>query len=247
MSDEQYAGSHELIDAKLKAEIDKLKAERESQLYWNDRNAREWELKLASMERHEILEKLQYQTEYDIFQRSKAEHFYRRLVYIREAITSDTATHYMERLNEFVEFDKVTNSPKKDIEIILTSPGGSIIAGFALYDRIQQVRRLGYHVTVGTLGYAASMAGVLLQAGDTRWIGREAVMLIHEATTIGFGKLSEIKNEAKFTELLQDRLVRILAERSVMTEVEINKAMQGTDWWLTSEDVIALGFADEVR
>ena len=71
--------------------------------------------------------------------------------------------------------------PKCNIEIIFSSPGGSIIDGFELFDHIQHLRNEGHHVTTGSLGYAASMAGILLQSGDTRWIGHQAWMMIHRA------------------------------------------------------------------
>ena len=72
-------------------------------------------------------------------------------------------------------------NPKCDIELVFSSPGGSIIDGFELFDFLQHLRNEGHHITTGTLGYAASMAGILLQAGDTRWIGQQAWMMIHRA------------------------------------------------------------------
>ena len=89
-------------------------------------------------------------------------------------------------------------NPKCDIEIIFSSPGGSIIDGFELFDHIQHLRNEGHHVTTGTLGYAASMAGILLQAGDTRWIGQQAWMMIHRAAFGAYGKTFEIEDEVKF-------------------------------------------------
>ena len=53
-------------------------------------------------------------------------------------------------------------NPGCNIEIIFSSPGGSIIDGFELFDFIQHLRNKGHHITTGTLGYAASMAGILL-------------------------------------------------------------------------------------
>ncbi len=82
--------------------------------------------------------------------------------------------------------------PKCDIEIIFSSPGGSIIDGFELFDFIQDLRNKGHHITTGTLGYAASMAGILLQAGDTRWCGGEAGIMIHPAAFRAWGKTYEI-------------------------------------------------------
>jgi len=73
--------------------------------------------------------------------------------------------------------------PGEPMEIVFTSPGGSVVDGMALYDFIQTLRSDGHHITTTALGMAASMAGVLLQAGDTRVMGRESWLLIHEACT----------------------------------------------------------------
>ena len=54
--------------------------------------------------------------------------------------------------------------PKCPIEIVFSSPGGSIIDGFELFDFIQYLRGKGHTITTGSLGMAASMAGILLQA-----------------------------------------------------------------------------------
>ena len=63
------------------------------------------------------------------------------------------------------------------MEIVFSSPGGGIISGFELFDFMQDLRSKGHKITTGSLGYAASMAGILLQAGDVRWIGHQSWMI----------------------------------------------------------------------
>jgi ATP-dependent protease ClpP protease subunit len=63
--------------------------------------------------------------------------------------------------------------PGKEISITFSSPGGSLVEGFALFDYITMLRRKGHKVETGALGMAASMAGILLQAGDVRWMSKE--------------------------------------------------------------------------
>src|SRR5665213_3187680 len=93
------------------------------------------------------------------------------------AVDSTSSQHCMDVLETWGRLD-----PGCDIEIVFSSPGGSVIDGMALFDFIQGIRAKGHKVTTGTIGYAASMAGILLQAGDVRWIGREAYILIHEVS-----------------------------------------------------------------
>lgn len=133
-----------------------------------------------------------------------------------------------------------------DIEIVFNSPGGSIIDGFALFDYIQMLRRKGHHITTTTLGMAASMAGVLLQAGDVRRMGAEAVILIHEASFGAMGKTGEVEDTMELVKKLQKRIVKIFASRSKMSVREIERRWKRKDWWITSDEALKLGLVDEV-
>src|SRR4051812_40560557 len=67
-----------------------------------------------------------------------------------------------------------------NVEIVFTSPGGSVVDGLALWDYLAEFRRAGHFLTTHTRGYAASMAGILLQAGEVRAMGKESYLLIHQ-------------------------------------------------------------------
>lgn len=138
--------------------------------------------------------------------------------------------------------------PGCDFTLILNTPGGDVIDGLALYDFITQDLRenRGHKVTTVARGYAASMGGILLQAGDERLIGKNAYVLIHEVSSGAIGKVSELEDEFKFTKRLQERLVCILAERSTLNESEIKKRWRRKDWWISSDEATELGFADRI-
>ena len=136
--------------------------------------------------------------------------------------------------------------PGKEIKIILNSPGGSVIAGLALYDYILSLRSSGHKVTVVALGMAASMGGVLLQAGDRRVIGKNAMLLIHEVSAGAAGKQSEMEDQVRFTSRLWDKLAVILAERSKLSARQIKTRAKRVDWWLSASEAVKLGFADEI-
>ena len=138
--------------------------------------------------------------------------------------------------------------PKEDMIVEFNSPGGSVIDGLALYDFIQEIRRRGHHVTTIARGMAASMGGVLLQAGDVRIADENASILIHEVSTLGRGKLSELEDELKFTRMLwEERLVPILAQRSNMTRQQIIRKAKRKDWWMPADEALEHGFVDEVQ
>lgn len=137
--------------------------------------------------------------------------------------------------------------PKQPIKIIFNSPGGSVFEGLALYDYIQETRESGTRVDTMALGMAASMGGVLLQAGETRTMSRHSYLLIHEVSAGAMGNVSELEDELKFTKRLQDRLLSILSERASMTKQQIARKWKKTDWWLDAQEALALGFCDEVK
>jgi ATP-dependent Clp endopeptidase proteolytic subunit ClpP len=139
------------------------------------------------------------------------------------------------------------NDPACDIEIVFNSPGGSVIDGMALWDFIQQVKAAGHQVTTSTIGMAASMGGILLQAGHKRVMGREAYLLIHEVAFGAGGKIGEVEDEVAFVKKIQERVVHIFASRSKLTAAQIRTKWRRKDWWLDSDEALKLGLVDEVR
>lgn len=146
------------------------------------------------------------------------------------------------------------NDPGEPIEIVFNSPGGDVIAGLALYDFIQTVRRSGSHVTTSTIGYAASMAGVLLQAGDTRVMGAQSWLMLHEASFGAQGKTGEVEDRVEWVKRVQERFLDIFATRchatdapKKLTKAQIKKRWTRTDFWISSDEALSYGLVDEVR
>lgn len=135
---------------------------------------------------------------------------------------------------------------KDPITIRLSSPGGSVIDGLALYDFIDGIKASGIKVRVVVLGIAASMAGVLLQAGDVRVVGPNSRYLIHEITGGSIGKLSDLEDETKLYKELNNQLYDLLAKRSKMTRKEIELKAKRRDWWMNAAEVLKNGFCDEI-
>jgi len=141
--------------------------------------------------------------------------------------------------------------------IINASPGGEVMSGMALFDHILWLRRQGHRIVLRALGMAASMAGILLQAGDVREMGAEAYLLIHEVRAGVVGKVGEIEDELKLMQMMCDRVVSIFVKRSAeakeagTAEVAVTKAFMKkgwarTDWWISSDDCLKYGFVDRI-
>lgn len=133
---------------------------------------------------------------------------------------------------------------KEPITIRFSSPGGSVIDGFSLYDSIKAIRDQGIRVTVFALGYAASMASVLLQSGDERVVAPNAWVLLHEISSRTGGTLGQIKDDVKFTTELNERLFSILAERAKVSKKKLMTMAHRKDLWLSAEQSVKLGIVD---
>lgn len=137
--------------------------------------------------------------------------------------------------------------PGCDIEIVFNSPGGSVIDGFALWDVIKSMQAKGHKITTTVRGMAASMAGILLQAGDVRVIGPESVLLVHEISFGAGGKIGEVEDEVAFAKMLTQRVLNIFADRTKLTAKQIDAKWKRKDWWMNSDEALKLGFCDEIR
>lgn len=167
---------------------------------------------------------------------------YHKVYVFNGAVTNNSVAACMTQLNEWSRLE-----PGCDMEIILDSPGGEVIPGMALFDFLRGLRARGHFITTVALGYAASMAGLLLQAGTQRVMGREAYVLIHEVSTGAIGKIGEIEDEVKFVKKIQKRVLDIFAERSKKGREYFARRWRRKDWWLDSEECLKIGFVDEVR
>jgi ATP-dependent Clp protease protease subunit len=164
-------------------------------------------------------------------------------VYTFDTEVDDRSVKYaMSKLSEWARRD-----PGCAIELRFNSPGGDVIAGMALFDFLQSLRRQGHTIITVAYGMAASIAGILLQAGDIRVMGQESYLLIHQVRSGIRGSFGEIEDEVAFLSKMQDRILDIFAARSTMTREEIKKQWERRDWWLDSAEALAAGFVDEVR
>jgi ATP-dependent Clp endopeptidase proteolytic subunit ClpP len=157
-------------------------------------------------------------------------------------VSSSSVSGCMKKLTEWHRLNS-----KCSMEIIFSSPGGSIIDGFELFDYIQHLRNEGHEVTTGSLGYAASMAGILLQSGGTRWIGHQAWLMIHRAAFGAYGKTFEVEDEVKFVKRIEERILDIFTSRSKLTRTKIKRNWERKDWWISADEALELGLVDEVR
>ena len=147
------------------------------------------------------------------------------------------------------EYRRTSNGNEdKKLEVVLNSPGGDVIAGMGLFDLLTRMRREGWYITTRANGYAASMGGILLQAGDHRVCDREAYILIHEIQSGAIGTMGELEDEITFLKKIQERIIGIFVSRSggKITKRQFVSNWRRKNWWLNSDEALKLGIVDEI-
>ena len=137
-----------------------------------------------------------------------------------------------------------TSDPGKDISIYLNSPGGSVHAGLGIYDTMQYI---GSDVATICTGMAASMAAVLLVAGEK---GKRSALphsrvIIHQPMGGMQGQASDMEINYKQIMLLRDELYQIISDHSGQSFERIMKDSD-RDYWMTSAEALEYGMIDQV-
>ncbi|MCG9911452.1 MAG: ATP-dependent Clp endopeptidase proteolytic subunit ClpP [Flavobacteriales bacterium] len=133
---------------------------------------------------------------------------------------------------------------KKDIQIYMNSPGGSVYAGLGIYDTMQLVQP---EVATICTGLAASMGAVLLCAGQAgkRSALKHARIMIHQPLGGAQGQASDIEITAREIQKLKKELYEIIAEH---TGKPYEKVWEDSDrdYWMRAEEAKEYGMVDEV-
>jgi len=137
-----------------------------------------------------------------------------------------------------------STDPRKDIQIYLNTPGGSVYAGLGIYDTMQYIKP---DVATICTGMAASMGAVLLCAGEKgkRTALPHSRILIHQPMGGAQGQASDIEITAREIQKLKKELYEIIAKHSGQTYKKIWKDGD-RDYWMTSEEARDYGMIDEV-
>lgn len=172
---------------------------------------------------------------YDIYSRLLKE----RIVFLSSAIQDDVANLIVAQLL-FLESD----NPDKDIHIYINSPGGSVYAGMAIYDTMQHIKP---KVSTFCLGMAASMAAVLLAAGEKgkRFCLPHSRVMIHQPLGGVQGQAADIEIQAKEILKLRDELNAILTKH---TGQGLEKIQNDTDrdYYMRATEAKAYGIIDTI-
>ena len=173
---------------------------------------------------------------FDIFSRLLKDN----VIFLGEAIDDHQASLIIAQLL-FLEAE----NPEKDIYLYITSAGGSVTSGLAIYDTMQYVKP---DVATICMGQSASMAAVLLAGGakGKRFSLPHARVMLHQPLLYGLGgQATDIDIHAKDILRLRQRLNEILASH---TGQDIDKIHLDTerDFILEAKDALSYGLIDKI-
>ena len=172
---------------------------------------------------------------YDIYSRLLLD----RIVFISGEVHDDMANAIVAQLL-FLQ----SQDPKKQINVYVNSPGGSVTAGLAIYDTMKFVK---CPIATYCIGQAASMGAVLLSAGTKglRHSLPNARIMIHQPSGGAEGKATDIEITAKEILRLKEKLNRILADASGKPYEDVVRDTE-RDYFMSAEEAKEWGLIDKV-
>src|SRR5215210_5177396 len=172
---------------------------------------------------------------YDIYSRLLKD----RIIFLGTAIDDGVANSIIAQLL-FLQME----DGKKDINLYINSPGGSVSAGLAMYDTMQF---LTCDVNTYCIGMAASMGAVLLAAGTKgkRFALPNSDIMIHQVSGGAQGTASDVERTVEFMYKLKKRLIRIMATHTGKTIEQVGNDSD-RDYYMSAEDAMNYGLVDTV-
>jgi ATP-dependent Clp protease, protease subunit len=172
---------------------------------------------------------------YDIYSRLLKD----RIIFIGTAIDDHVANLVVAQML-FLQME----DPKREINLYINSPGGSVTAGLAIYDTMQFVT---CDVATYCVGIAASMGAVLLTAGTKgkRYALPNSDVMLHQVSGGAQGPASDVERTVEYMFRLKKRLIGIIAHHTGKTEEQI-QTDSDRDYWITAQQAKDYGLVDEV-
>ena len=175
---------------------------------------------------------------YDIYSRLRSD----LIIFLGEEVSDTSASLIIAQLL-FLE----STDPDKDIQLYINSPGGSVTAGWAVYDTMQYIK---CDVSTICLGLAASFGAFLLAGGahGKRMALPNSEIMIHQPAMHGNGiqgPASDIKIMSDYMQKSRQRLNRVLAVNTGRSEEEIARDTE-RDNFMSAEEALEYGLIDSI-
>ena len=159
-----------------------------------------------------------------------------RIIFLEGEITDSTANAIV---SELLYLDSINND---DIYLYINSPGGSITAGFAIYDTMNYIK--SNVITIG-IGMCASMAAFLLSSGNKRCALKNTEIMIHQPLGGAQGQATEIQIVAERIIKLKEKINTILSKNTKKPLSKIKKDVE-RDYYMSSNEALSYGLIDKI-
>lgn len=135
-----------------------------------------------------------------------------------------------------------------DINIELTSYGGSVYSGLGIFDFIQKIKNnYKYNINCNINGVSASIATIIMLACDKRTCCKNTSFLIHSISSISIGKIMDIKDDLEECNRLNKILKDIYLSKTKLTLDQLNEIeIQKKDWWFDSTKALEINLVTEI-
>lgn len=130
----------------------------------------------------------------------------------------------------------------RKLKLRINSPGGDVFQGLAIYNRLRE-HKAGVEVVID--GIAASMASVIAMAGTTVSIAENALIMIHNPSTIAAGDAADMRDAAELLDKVRDSIVTAYERKTQLGTAKL-VAMLDAETWLSAAEAKTLGFVDTV-
>ncbi|WP_425330226.1 head maturation protease, ClpP-related [Virgibacillus salexigens] len=154
---------------------------------------------------------------------------------------------------KFIEEDTTATSFKEDLDglgdvssinLYINSPGGSVFEGLAIYNMLKRHKA---HVNVQVDALAASISSVIAMAGDTIYMPKNSMLMIHNAWTMAVGNSADLRKMADDLDRISQSSMQSYLEKAgdKLSEDKL-KEMLDAETWLSADEAKGLGLADVV-
>lgn len=166
--------------------------------------------------------------------------FDNRIIKLSKTIDTEEADKVIDQL---LKLD--TMKCNKDITIYINSPGGAVSDGMAIYDAMQMVKS---DIKTICIGRCSSMAAVLLSGGTKgkRYITPNSEVMIHEVSSFNMGKIGELKINYEHSNMMNERIIKLLANNTGKPIKQIRQDIQLKDRWFNAEEALKYGLVDKI-
>ncbi len=164
-----------------------------------------------------------------------------RRIFLADGVDNNTAKEIVRKIWYLEIID-----PGKPILFVINSPGGSVDAGFAIWDQIKMITS---PVTTLVTGLAASMGSILslCAAPGRRFATPHARIMIHQPAIHGMikGQATDLEIQAKEIKKTHDALIQMYIDATGQDLAAITKALD-RDTWMTAQEALEFGLLDRI-